>query len=111
MKLPLAFFLRRVFQPPILSVWFQDSDPVALFSRISLGRYTLPDTLSPRARCLVRSLLRKDPGERLSVSDALRHPWLGAEGEGGEGAGGGAAGGDQSVPEASGVAEDAWFYE
>lgn len=55
---------------------FNDSEHASLFAKISRGRFGLPDTLSPRARCLVRSLLRRDPTERLSAADVLLHPWL-----------------------------------
>ncbi|KAG8225156.1 hypothetical protein J437_LFUL006180 [Ladona fulva] len=55
---------------------FNDSEHASLFAKISRGRFGLPDTLSPRARCLVRSLLRRDPMERLNAADVLLHPWL-----------------------------------
>lgn len=32
--------------------------------------------MSSKARCLVRSLLRRDPTERLTADDVLYHPWL-----------------------------------
>jgi tribbles-like protein len=54
-------------------------DPVSsqLFVKIRRGLYTLPaDTVSPQARCLVRSLLRTDPAERLTAREAARHPWF-----------------------------------
>jgi len=55
---------------------FHDPDPAALFSKIRRGRFLLPDSLHPQARCLVRSLLRLDPQERLTIGDVLAHPWL-----------------------------------
>ncbi len=55
---------------------FHDPDPATLFSKIRRGTYCLPDGLSLRARCLLRSLLRKDPGERLTTADVLIHPWF-----------------------------------
>ncbi|XP_062845868.1 tribbles homolog 1 [Trichomycterus rosablanca] len=55
---------------------FLDSDPATLFSKIRRGAYCLPEGLSARARCLVRSLLRREPGERLSATDILLHPWF-----------------------------------
>uniref|UniRef100_A0A8C4QVJ3 Tribbles pseudokinase 2 n=1 Tax=Eptatretus burgeri TaxID=7764 RepID=A0A8C4QVJ3_EPTBU len=55
---------------------FHDSEPSALFVRIRRGHYTLPEALSSRARCLIRSLLRREPAERLSAADVLHHPWL-----------------------------------
>ncbi|XP_059365731.1 tribbles homolog 1-like [Carassius carassius] len=55
---------------------FHDPDPATLFSKIRRGTYCLPDGLSLRARCLLRSLLRKDPGERLTTAEVLIHPWF-----------------------------------
>ncbi|XP_071450542.1 tribbles homolog 2-like [Hetaerina americana] len=55
---------------------FNDSEHASLFAKISRGRFGLPESMSPRARCLVRSLLRRDPKERLSAADVLLHPWL-----------------------------------
>jgi len=36
----------------------------------------VPDSVSSQARCLVRSLLRTEPAERLTVFEAARHPWF-----------------------------------
>lgn len=55
---------------------FHDSDPSVLFAKIRRGHFSVPETLSPRARCLVRSLLRRDPSERLSAQELLSHPWF-----------------------------------
>ncbi|KAK1157671.1 hypothetical protein AOXY_G23807 [Acipenser oxyrinchus oxyrinchus] len=55
---------------------FQDVEPAALFSKIRKGVFTIPESLSPKARCLIRNMLRKSPGERLSASETLLHPWL-----------------------------------
>ncbi|XP_063152914.1 tribbles homolog 3 [Candoia aspera] len=55
---------------------FQDTKPASLFSKIYRGRFTVPDDLSPKARCLIRCLLRRDPAERLTASGILLHPWL-----------------------------------
>lgn len=55
---------------------FQDADATALFTKIRRGLYQIPDTISSRAKCLIRSLLRMDPGERLAAEDVLQHPWL-----------------------------------
>lgn len=58
---------------------FLDSDPATLFSKIRRGAYCMPEGLSMRARCLIRSLLRRDPAERLSATDILLHPWFRTE--------------------------------
>uniref|UniRef100_A0A8D0E2K9 Tribbles pseudokinase 3 n=1 Tax=Salvator merianae TaxID=96440 RepID=A0A8D0E2K9_SALMN len=55
---------------------FQDTTPISLFSKIRRGCFAVPDDLSPKARCLVRCLLRKDPAERLTAGGILLHPWL-----------------------------------
>lgn len=55
---------------------FHDPDPANLFSKIRRGTYYIPDGLSLRARCLLRSLLRRDPSERLTSAEVLIHPWF-----------------------------------
>ncbi|XP_030645278.1 tribbles homolog 1 [Chanos chanos] len=55
---------------------FHDPDPATLFSKIRRGQYCLPEGLSLKARCLLRSLLRKEPGERLTAAEVLIHPWF-----------------------------------
>ncbi|XP_051519037.1 tribbles homolog 1 [Myxocyprinus asiaticus] len=55
---------------------FHDPDPATLFSKIRRGTYCLPEGLSLTARCLLRSLLRKDPSERLTAAEVLIHPWF-----------------------------------
>lgn len=55
---------------------FNDLHHSSLFAKISRGYFTIPDHLSPKAKCLIRSLLRRDPSERLPASDILDHPWF-----------------------------------
>lgn len=55
---------------------FHDSDPSALFGKIRRGQYNIPQMLSVKAKCLIRSLLRRDPSERLTAGDTLQHPWI-----------------------------------
>lgn len=55
---------------------FHDSDPGALFAKIRRGHFTVPESLSARARCLIRSLLRRDPRDRLTAEEVLGHPWF-----------------------------------
>ncbi|XP_043922539.1 tribbles homolog 1 [Protopterus annectens] len=55
---------------------FHDSDPSTLFTKIRRGQYCIPDEISPKAKCLIRSLLRKDPSERLTASEILLHQWF-----------------------------------
>ncbi|XP_078396092.1 tribbles homolog 2-like [Cetorhinus maximus] len=60
---------------------FHDSDPSALFSKIRRGHFCIPDSVSPKAKCLIRSLLRRDPPERLAAGEILLHPWFRAAGQ------------------------------
>lgn len=55
---------------------FHDTEPSALFGKIRRGQYNIPDTVSSRAKCLIHSLLRMDPGERLNAQEILQHPWF-----------------------------------
>lgn len=55
---------------------FNDPDPIPLLRKIRRGVYSVPDTISSPAKCLIRCLLRREPGHRLIVSDVLIHPWF-----------------------------------
>lgn len=55
---------------------FHDSEPTALFSKIRRGNFAIPDTISSKAKCLIRSMMRRDPIERLTASEVLEHPWF-----------------------------------
>ncbi|XP_066582727.1 tribbles homolog 2 [Prorops nasuta] len=55
---------------------FNDAEHALLFAKISRGLFAVPEGLSPRARCLIRSLLRKEASERPHAEDVLLHPWL-----------------------------------
>lgn len=55
---------------------FNDSEHASLFAKISRGYFVVPECLSSRGKCLIRSLLRREACERLSACDVLRHPWL-----------------------------------
>ena len=55
---------------------FHDSDASVLFGKIRRAHYTLPDGVSAQARCLIRSLLRTEPNDRLAIDDVVRHPWF-----------------------------------
>lgn len=55
---------------------FHDTDASALFAKIRRGQFLVPDNLSSRAKCLIRSLLRRHPGQRLSAAEILDHPWF-----------------------------------
>lgn len=55
---------------------FNDVEHASLFAKISRGQFAVPEGLSPRAKCLVKALLRKEPGERPQAQDVVRHPWI-----------------------------------
>ncbi|XP_068189412.1 tribbles homolog 1 [Antennarius striatus] len=55
---------------------FHDPDPATLFSKIRRGQCCLPEGLSPKAKCLLQSLLRKEPWERLTSTELFAHPWF-----------------------------------
>ncbi|KAL8172883.1 UNVERIFIED_CONTAM: Tribbles 2 [Gekko kuhli] len=55
---------------------FHDIEPSSLFSKIRRGQFSIPETLSPKAKCLIRSILRRDPSERLTSQEILDHPWF-----------------------------------
>ena len=55
---------------------FHGQEHQGLFAKIRRGQFSLPDSISSRARCLIRCLLRKNPDERLTTEDVLIHPWI-----------------------------------
>lgn len=61
---------------PLHSYPFNDSEHATLFVKISRGQFQIPECLSSKARCMIRSLLRRDPTERIASEDLLLHPWM-----------------------------------
>lgn len=55
---------------------FNDSEHVSLFMKITRCHFVIPDCVSFRAKSLIRSLLKRDPFERLLSDDILYHPWF-----------------------------------
>ena len=55
---------------------FHNEEPRVLFTKIRHLQYSIPDTVSSQGKCLIRSLLRKQPQDRLLTNDILRHPWF-----------------------------------
>lgn len=64
---------------------FHDNEPTALFTKIRKGQFLLPPSLSSKAKCLLKSILRQDPDLRLSAEECLSHPWLSQGHQGGSG--------------------------
>lgn len=55
---------------------FHDKEPSSLFGKIRRGKFTIPETVSSQAKCLLRSIMRVDPAERLTADEILHHPWF-----------------------------------
>ena len=55
---------------------FHDTEPSVLFTKIRRGHFTIPDTMSSKAKCLIRSMMRREPSERLTAQEILEHPWF-----------------------------------
>lgn len=55
---------------------FHDTDVGILFKKIRQGYYTIPETISPRVKCLIKNTLRTKPSDRLTVLDISVHPWF-----------------------------------
>lgn len=55
---------------------FSDLDHTNLFMKISRGNFSIPDSVSIKAKCLIRNLMRREPKERISSEDVLLHPWV-----------------------------------
>ncbi|XP_025090474.1 tribbles homolog 2-like [Pomacea canaliculata] len=55
---------------------FHDPQPMALFGKIRRGQFHIPDSVSPKAKCLIRCLLRRNPAERLASNEIISHPWF-----------------------------------
>ncbi|KJE90678.1 serine/threonine protein kinase [Capsaspora owczarzaki ATCC 30864] len=55
---------------------FSDTSPKALFAKILSGQAPMPSGLSAHGRDLLRRLMHRNPDERLTVAQALNHPWF-----------------------------------
>jgi len=62
------------------SLPFSEDDKKTLFSQIKKGQLTFPEeewkSVSANAKSLIRGLINIRPKERLTVKQALEHPWL-----------------------------------
>lgn len=50
---------------------FHDTNPTHLFGKIRRGLFQIPTSISPLARVVINSLLRKDPMDRMTTEDLL----------------------------------------
>lgn len=59
---------------------FWDDDQNRLYEQIKAGNYEFPspewDTVTNEAKDLIRKLLKNNQMERITATDALRHPWI-----------------------------------
>jgi len=59
---------------------FWDDDQNRLYEQIKAGNYEFPspewDTVTNEAKDLIRKLLKNNQAERITATDALRHPWI-----------------------------------
>lgn len=54
---------------------FEDT-PVMTQRRIARGEMTIPGSVSPEARDLIKRLLQLDPEKRIPLEEVERHPWI-----------------------------------
>jgi serine/threonine protein kinase len=55
---------------------FDDDNHSDLVKRICTGNFTIPESVSPGAADLIRSMLKVHPLERIKLSDIKRHNWF-----------------------------------
>ena len=55
---------------------FYDANETVLFKKIVNDSPEINKTLSPQLQDLIKQFLKKDPKERISLEEALQHPWL-----------------------------------
>uniref|UniRef100_T1H4H0 Protein kinase domain-containing protein n=1 Tax=Megaselia scalaris TaxID=36166 RepID=T1H4H0_MEGSC len=60
---------------------FNEKNGHSLFINIRNHNIVIPNALSGKVRCLIRSLLRRNPEERLIADDIFYHPWLKSAGK------------------------------
>lgn len=89
---------------------FHDAELSKLFSKIRKGLFVIPDSLSPLAKCLLHSILRVDPSERLTTEEILDHPWFHSTTESSLRSSGKNKGRDQMVPDVVFEEEDMFFF-
>ena len=58
------------------TVPFKAKSLEALHTLILSGKLDYPQAISEQARHLIQSMLKVEPGERISIPSILKHPWL-----------------------------------
>uniref|UniRef100_A0A8C3JEH1 Maternal embryonic leucine zipper kinase n=1 Tax=Calidris pygmaea TaxID=425635 RepID=A0A8C3JEH1_9CHAR len=55
---------------------FDDNSLMAVYRKITRGKYSIPKWLSPGSTLLISQMLQVDPKKRITVKHLLSHPWL-----------------------------------
>uniref|UniRef100_A0A8C8XCN5 Maternal embryonic leucine zipper kinase n=1 Tax=Panthera leo TaxID=9689 RepID=A0A8C8XCN5_PANLE len=55
---------------------FDDDNVMALYKKITRGKYEVPKWLSSSSVLLLQQMLQVDPKKRISVKNLLSHPWI-----------------------------------
>lgn len=62
------------------SLPFDSYDPDEIISNIKAGQYSMKDehwdNVSSGAKDLISKLLENNPAHRISIEEALKHPWI-----------------------------------
>ncbi|NXP55313.1 MELK kinase, partial [Heliornis fulica] len=55
---------------------FDDDNVMAIYRKITRGKYSVPKWLSPSSVLLLSQMMQVDPKKRITVKHLLSHPWL-----------------------------------
>lgn len=55
---------------------FYDLNEDVVLDKVNRGDYSFPEFVPALARNLIAGLLRRNPGERLCLREAMQHPWM-----------------------------------
>ncbi|OWK59631.1 Maternal embryonic leucine zipper kinase [Lonchura striata] len=55
---------------------FDDDNVMAVYRKITRGKYSTPNWLSPSSTLLLDQMLQVDPKKRITIQHLLSHPWL-----------------------------------
>ncbi|XP_051983181.1 maternal embryonic leucine zipper kinase [Xyrauchen texanus] len=55
---------------------FDDDNCMVLYRKITRGKYSIPQWLSPASILLLNNMMQVDPKRRLTVKHLLDHPWV-----------------------------------
>ena len=55
---------------------FEDDNNDALYRKICIGKYTIPDFVSNKCKDLLKKILVTDPSKRITIKQIKNHPWF-----------------------------------